>query len=160
MAYAYQVRECLNTTDAQVLELLFNVLHQDVRLAFDQVRRNDVGVITKVPLDSGWLSGKYEASSVFEGVRARWSQADIEHRAELVAELDWLAQGDHTLAEQAIAYLLSYDEVSTVIPGIRSQAQLDTNMGAAGRRLSDEDRERLEAFWNEFTQHGENLLPW
>lgn len=158
--YAYQVRECLDTTDAQVLELLFNVLHQDVRLAFDRVRRDDVGVITKVPLDSGWLSGKYDASSVFEGVRARWSKEDIERRADLVAQLDWLARRDHPLPEQAIAYLLSYDEVSTVIPGIRSQAQLDTNMAAAGRRLSVEDRQRLEAFWDEFTQRGENLLPW
>ena len=158
--YACQVREVLDTTDAQVLELLFNVLHQDVRLAFDRVRDNDVGVITKVPLDSGWLTGKYNAQSVFDGVRARWSRADIERRAELVEQLNWLTDGGRPLAEQALAYLLSYDEVSCVIPGLRSMAQLDTNFAADGRRLDPADRQRLEAFWDGFTDEGRQLLPW
>lgn len=158
--YADEVRACLDTTDAQILELLFNVLHQDVRLAFDRVRRDDVGVITKVPLDSGWLTGKYDYNSQFDGVRARWSADDIQQRARLVRQLDWLtAQGD-PLAQQALAYLLSYDEVSSVIPGVRSMAQLDSNFSADGKRLSRYDRERLEAFWDEFTQHGKHLLPW
>ncbi len=158
--YAFQVRECLDTTDSQVLELLFNVLHQDVRLAFDRVRRDDVGVITKVPLDSGWLSGKYSAASQFDGVRARWTPEDIQTRARLVRQLDWLAGRGDSLARQALAYLLSYEEVSCVIPGVRSLDQLDSNLGASGLRLSAEDRSRLEAFWEEFTDHGERLLPW
>ena len=158
--YAHEVREVLDTTDSQVLELLFNALHQDVRLAFDRVRRDDVGVITKVPLDSGWLSGQYSAQTRFEGVRERWSQADIERRAELVNQLDWLTESGHPLAEQALAYLLSYQEVSCVIPGLRSMTQLNTNFAAAGRRLSNAERQRLEAFWDEFTDHGQHLLPW
>lgn len=158
--YAFEVRETLETTDAQVLELLFNVLHQDVRLAFDQVRANDVGVITKVPLDSGWLGGKYKAQTVFDGVRKRWSQADVEQRAALVEQLAWLPTADRNLAQQSLAYLLSYDEVSSVIPGIRSQAQLDANFGATGQRLSAADRARLETFWDGFTDKGTHLLPW
>lgn len=158
--YACQVREVLDTTDAQVLELLFNVLHQDVRLAFDRVRRDDVGVITKVPLDSGWLTGKYDAHSVFDGVRARWSEDDIRRRAELIEQLGWLTEGGKPLAEQALAYLLSYDEVSCVIPGLRSMQQLDTNFAADGRRLTPEERRKLEAFWDGFTDQGTHLLPW
>lgn len=158
--YAFEVRETLETSDAQVLELLFNVLHQDVRLAFDQVRANDVGVITKVPLDSGWLGGKYNAQTVFDGVRQRWSQADVEQRAALVEQLAWLPTADRNLAQQSLAYLLSYDEVSSVIPGIRSQAQLDANFGATGQRLSAADRARLETFWDGFTDKGTHLLPW
>ena len=158
--YAHEVREVLDTTDSQVLELLFNALHQDVRLAFDRVRRDDVGVITKVPLDSGWLSGKYSAESRFEGVRTRWSEADIRQRAKLVNQLDWLTEDGHPLAEQALAYLLSYREVSSVIPGVRSPAQLKTNFAADGRRLSAAERERLESFWDDFTHQGRDLLPW
>lgn len=158
--YACQVREVLDTTDAQVLEVLFNVLHQDVRLAFDRVRRDDVGVITKVPLDSGWLTGKYDARSIFEGVRKRWSQSDIQRRAELLEQLSWLTTEGYPLAEQALAYLLSYDEVSCVIPGVRSMAQLETNFAVDGRRLSEAERRRLEAFWDGFTEDGRALLPW
>lgn len=158
--YAHEVREVLDTTDCQVLELLFNALHQDVRLAFDRVRRDDVGIITKVPLDSGWLSGKYHADTQFDGVRARWSSADVQRRAELVNQLDWLTETGLPLAEQALAYLLSYGEVSCVIPGLRSIPQLNTNFAAAGRRLSNAERQQLEDFWDDFTHQGRDLLPW
>lgn len=157
---AFEVREVLDTTDSQVLELMFNVLHQDVRLAFDRVRRDDVGVITKVPLDSGWLSGQYSASTRFDGVRARWSQADVQRRAELVSQLHWLTETGSPLAEQALAFLLSYGEVSCVIPGLRSLAQLTTNFAATGRRLSNAERHLLETFWDDFTHQGRDLLPW
>lgn len=158
--YAYQVQETLDTTDAQVLELLFNVLHQDVRLAFDKVRRDDVGVITKVPLDSGWLSGKFNAQSQFDGVRQRWSQGDIRQRAELVEQLAWLTEDGSPLAQKALAYLLSYDEVSCVIPGVRSLDQLHTNLDASGHRLTAAERLKLEQFWDGFTHQGRDLLPW
>lgn len=158
--YAQEVREVLDSTDSQVLELLFNVLHQDVRLAFDRVRRDDVGIITKVPLDSGWLSGQYRADTQFSGVRSRWSRAEIQQRADLINQLHWLTENDHPLAEQALAYLLSYVEVSCVIPGVRSMAQLQTNFGADGRRLSNAERQRLEQFWDDFTHQGRDLLPW
>ncbi|EAR09180.1 aldo/keto reductase [Reinekea blandensis] len=158
--YSHEVNEVLDTTDAQVLELLFNVLHQDVRRSFDKVREKDVGVITKVPLDSGWLSGKYTASSTFDGVRARWSADDIAARAKAVETVKTIVGDSAPLAQQALAYLLSYNEVTAVIPGIRSMAQLDSNFAAVGTRLSDDVKAQLEAFWNELTDNGQSLLPW
>jgi aryl-alcohol dehydrogenase-like predicted oxidoreductase len=158
--YAHEVDEVLRTTDAQVLELLFNVLHQDVRRQFAAVREKDVGVITKVPLDSGWLSGKYNVTSTFSGVRDRWSQDDIEARADAVSAVIDIVGADTPLVTSALAYLLSYDEVSAVIPGIRSMAQLESNFAADGQRLNEETRRQLEQFWDELTQGGKNLLPW
>ena len=158
--FANEVQETLDTTDAQVLEVLFNVLHQDVRLAFDRVRRDDVGIIVKVPLDSGWLSGRFDAQSQFEGIRARWSQDDIRQRAELIGRLQWLTADGQPLAKKALAYLLSYQEVSCVIPGVRSLNQLQTNLLAAGTRLNPDEREKLEQFWDDFTHQGRDLLPW
>lgn len=158
--FAADVREVLTTTDAQVLELMFSMLHQDVRLAFDLVRQNDVGVITKVPLDSGWLSGRFNAESKFTGVRARWSEQDIATRAQAVAGLQALLPNDVPLSQQALAYLLSYDEVSAVIPGNRSIAQLETNVAAVGHKLTPELRQQIEAYWWQLTNNGQNLLPW
>ncbi len=158
--FAAEVRDCLSNTNSEVLEVLFNVFHQDVRGSFDAVRQHGAGIITKVPLDSGWLTGRFDANSRFEGIRARWSEEEIARRAKLVSEVDWLVDDGSELAHKAIAYLLSYDEVSCVIPGIRTQQQLDSNLAAAGSRLSPDERTKLEVFWDEVTDKGSNLIPW
>lgn len=157
---AHEVDTALDTGEPQVLELLFNVLHQDVRRSFGRVGEKDVGVIAKVPLDSGWLCGKYNADSRFDGVRARWSRQDIATRARAVARVRAILSDDGSLAQQALAYLLSYDAVSAVIPGMRSMQQLASNFAADGQRLSEDLKEQLEDFWDELTDGGRDLLPW
>jgi aryl-alcohol dehydrogenase-like predicted oxidoreductase len=158
--FAAEVEDCLSNTNSEVLEVLFNVFHQDVRRAFGAVRKHDAGIIAKVPLDSGWLTGRFDANSQFEGIRARWSKEEIAQRAELVSEIAWLVEDGSELAHKAIAYLLAYDEVSCVIPGIRTQQQLASNLGAADCRLTPDEKTRLEAFWDRVTDEGSNLLPW
>ena len=158
--FATEVEDCLANTGSEVLEVLFNVFHQDVRHAFATVREHQAGIIAKVPLDSGWLTGRFDANSRFEGIRSRWSAEEIAQRAELVSAISWLTGDGSELAHKAIGYLLAYDEVSCVIPGIRTPQQLDSNLAAANYRLTLEDREKLEAFWDNFTDNGSDLLPW
>jgi aryl-alcohol dehydrogenase-like predicted oxidoreductase len=158
--FATEVEDCLSNTNSQVLEILFNVFHQDVRRSFATVNRHDVGLIAKVPLDSGWLTGRFDAGSRFEGIRARWSKDEIAKRAELVSEIEWLVEDGSELAHKAIGYILSYDEVGCVIPGIRTRQQLMSNLAAADYRLSQEDRQKLEEFWDRVTENGSKLLPW
>ncbi|NNK37075.1 MAG: aldo/keto reductase [Xanthomonadales bacterium] len=158
--FAAEVESCVANTSSEVLEILFNVFHQDVRRSFDTIREQGIGTITKVPLDSGWLTGRFDASSRFEGIRARWSAEEIAQRAELVSGIRWLVEDGSELAHKAIGYLLAYDEVSCVIPGIRTIGQLNSNLAAANHRLSPADRSRLEAFWDDFTDNGSKLLPW
>ena len=64
------------------------------------------------------------------------------------------------LAHKAIAFLLSYDEISCVIPGMRTLEQLESNLAAVNCRISLATRQQLEAFWDGFTQAGTKLLPW
>ena len=157
---AAEVEDCLANTNSEVLEVLFNVFHQDVRRAFVTVREREAGIITKVPLDSGWLTGRFDASSRFEGIRSRWSAEEIALRADLVSGIQWLVEDGSELAHKAIGYLLSYDEVSCVIPGIRTLQQLESNLAATDHRLTPEEREKLEIFWEHFTGNGSKLLPW
>ncbi len=157
---AAEVRDCLSNTNSEVLEILFNVFHQDVRHAFDAVREHGAGTIAKVPLDSGWLTGRFDATSRFEGIRARWSEDEIAQRAGLVSEIEWLISDGSELAHKAIGFLLSYDEVSCVIPGIRTRQQLESNLSAADHRLSADERTKLEEFWDQLTEKGTKLLPW
>ena len=158
--FAVEVEECLANTNSEVLEVLFNVFHQDVRRALEAVSEHSAGIITKVPLDSGWLTGRFDANSQFEGIRARWSREEIAQRAELVSEIAWLVEDGAELAHKAIGFLLSYDEVSCVIPGMRTQQQLASNLAAADCHLSLDERTRLEAFWDQITDEGSKLLPW
>jgi hypothetical protein len=61
-----------------------NALHQEPLAGIEQAARQGVGVIVKVPLASGWLSGRYRAASTFDGVRSRWTRGEITRRARLV----------------------------------------------------------------------------
>ncbi|MEZ4386454.1 MAG: aldo/keto reductase [Candidatus Krumholzibacteriia bacterium] len=157
---AAEAVSCLTHTDSDVLEIFFNILHQDVRRAFPLIAERNVGTIVKIPLDSGWLTGRYGRTSRFSGVRARWSPEQIAARADLVDQLARMFPGERSLAGFALAYILSYPEVSCVIPGVRTRGQLAQNLQASGRSLTGDERRRLEEFWNEVTDGGSRLLPW
>jgi len=158
--FAEEIESCLENTDSGVLEIFFNILHQDARRAFPLVRERGTGVIVKVPLDSGWLSGRFDVASRFSGIRARWNPEQVARRSDLIGELGWLTADGSLLSQKALAFVLSYEEVSCVIPGTRNQNQLQSNLDAARQAITAEERERLELFWEEFTDRGTNLLPW
>ena len=153
-----EMRQLMETTDSKVIEAFFNILHQDAANAFGQAKEKGVGIIAKIPLDSGWLSGKYDANSSFSGVRSRWSKADIQTRARLVEGVKEIVGDEMRLVQAAIAFCLAYDAVSTVIPGCSSIAQLEGNVKSAETPLSDATVEKLEQFYeNEVEGLG---LPW
>jgi aryl-alcohol dehydrogenase-like predicted oxidoreductase len=93
-------------------------------------------------------------------VRARWDATEVRRRAACIDDLQWLVSADRSLSQQALAYLLSYAEVTAVIPGIRSSEQLQTNFSSAGLSLSAAQRSKLEQYWNSLTTSGQQLLPW
>jgi len=147
----------MDTTNAGVIEAFFNILHQDTALAFSLAQKKEVGIIVKIPLDSGWLSGKYNAESTFKGIRDRWSKKDIITRSVLVKKVKDIIDQEE-LAQAAIAFCLAHDAVSTVIPGTTSIAQLESNVASAERSISKEVVEKLEDFYqNEVKQLN---LPW
>jgi aryl-alcohol dehydrogenase-like predicted oxidoreductase len=150
---AREVDTCLHNTGSTVLEVLFNIFHQDVP-------EKGAGVVIKVPLDSGWLTGRFDASHTFTNIRSRWTPDQRAQRAQLLADIGWLTREGESLTHQSLAYTLSYDEVSCVIPGMRTLEQLGDNVAASGKRLRDVDRLRLERFWDDVTGEGKNLLPW
>ncbi|MDF2844535.1 MAG: aldo/keto reductase [Herbinix sp.] len=99
------------------------------RNSFEQAFKKGVKIIAKIPLDSGWLSGKYHRDSTFTGVRARWSREDIMTRAELVEQLKKLPVQGQSLSQFALQYCLAYEAVSTVIPGVADMKQLLFSFG-------------------------------
>ena len=152
------MRLLMDTTGSQVIEAFFNILHQDAANAFEQAQQKGVGIIVKIPLDSGWLTGKYHAGSTFTGVRARWSAEDIVTRAALVEEVKTIIGTSQPMAQVALAFCLAFDAVSTVIPGNLNTAQLQQNLQSLEHPLPAETVLQLKQFYRE--KVAPLLLPW
>jgi len=155
---AAEMRQVIETTPCQVLEVLFNVFSQDCAAAFGLAAQRGVGLIAKVPLDSGWLSGNYRASSRFKGIRERWSPEIIARRASLVDELAALLPAGLPMTTAALRFILSHPEISTVIPGARSAAQAQRNFAAAAEPLPTDLVAHLRHLWESRLQS--DPLPW
>jgi len=153
-----EMKVLLETTGSKVVEAFYNILFQDIARAFDQAMEQGVAVIAKIPLDSGWLSGKYSAETIFDDIRQRWSIEDKKVRADLVARLQKLLPEDVPLPSAAIAFCLAHEAISTVIPGNKNLAQLESNVASAGEELSSDLRQQLRVFYTENVQPLH--LPW
>ena len=148
----------LQTTGSKIIEVFFNILHQDTARSFDLAKEKMVGIIVKIPLDSGWLTGKYNENSVFDGVRKRWSTDDIKTRAALVEKIRNVIGREASLVHTALSFCLAYDAVATIIPGNTSVQQLKDNLAAVEKPISKELVTTLETFYQEEVK-GLNI-PW
>lgn len=148
----------IETTNGSVIEAFFNILHQDSANAFDLAIEKELGIIVKIPLDSGWLAGKYNAESIFNDIRKRWSKTDISIRSLLVDKVKHIIGLEKNLAQIAISFCLAYEAVSTVIPGNTSISQLNNNIESTHNPLSKELVKNLEDFYQNEVEHLK--LPW
>ena len=148
----------MDTTNSKVIEAFFNILHQDTRRGFAMAKAKEVGIIVKIPLDSGWLTGKYNADSRFDDIRGRWSSEDIKTRANLVTRVRTLIGAEENLAQMAIAFCLAYGAVSTVIPGNVTIEQLMSNVKSSDISISPDLVEKLEYLYQ--SEIKEQNLPW
>ena len=156
--YSRDLETVLETTASSVLEVLFNIFHQEPQASFRKAQERGVGLIAKVPLDSGWLSGKYRRESTFAGVRSRWSPDVIARRAALVEQLGALVPPDRSLTHAALQYVLAQPEVSTVIAGAKTVDQVRDNAAAAASELPPEVVSELGSFWERELK--DDPLPW
>lgn len=148
----------METTNSKVIEAFFNIFHQDTLEGFELAKKKEVGIIVKIPLDSGWLTGKYNEESSFDDIRSRWSKQDIKNRAALVRKISTIIGKEKNLAQMAIAFCLAYDAVSTVIPGNVNIDQLKSNVQSTDISISQNIIEKLE---NLYQSEIKSLnLPW
>jgi aryl-alcohol dehydrogenase-like predicted oxidoreductase len=136
---ADELRRIIETTGSTVAEIRFNALYQRLLEVFPLAAETGVGLIIKVPLESGWLSGKYDSSTVFtDRARQRWSAEEITRRGALVREFGALLPDGVSMPQGALRHILAQPEVSSVIPGVKSVAQLKENVAAADDTLPAE----------------------
>jgi len=154
---AAELEAVLDNTDVQIVELLFNVFFQSAIPLFRKAREKNVFLVAKVPLDSGWLSGKYDESTIFSGIRSRWDQPTKTRRDALVSQMKAICETDD-LAKYALAYILSYPEIGMIIPGIRRKPDIDRNLEAASFPIAPDLQKKLRELYE--TQIAPNPLNW
>lgn len=153
-----EVEMAVDTTKSKALEVFFNALYQEPLPAFQKAYEHGVGIIVKVPLDSGWLSGRYQKGHNFDDVRKRWPQEVIERRSQLVEQFARLIPQGTSMAHAALQFCLAQPQVSTVIPGAKTVEQALDNFAAADKQLSPNVVQSMVALWE-----GEIMsdpLPW
>lgn len=153
-----EIEELVTTSDSQVIEIMFNILYQEPLAGMKLAKERGVGLIVKVPLDSGWLSGKYSSNSQFTGVRSRWNEQQIRERGHLVGRIRAIVGEDIAMIHAALRFILAHPEVSTVIPGIKNLTQLQQNLAAAEESLPDAIVQQLHTFWEQ--EVNELALSW
>jgi aryl-alcohol dehydrogenase-like predicted oxidoreductase len=128
---SHEIDTMLAAGQPTAMEVRLSALYQEPWEAVGRAAARGIGAIVKVPLESGWLTGRFGPDTVFGGVRSRWSAEDVRLRAGLVEEFRaLLPQGTGILAG-ALGFLLANPAVSTVIPGTRTVDQLLSSLAAA-----------------------------
>lgn len=133
-----EIDTVLETTGSQALEVYLSVFHQEPWEATERAGGAGVGSVVKVALESGWLAGKYDATSVFSDIRSRWTPEDLRRRAALTTRFLELVPEGWTPVQTALRFVLANRGVSTVIPGTKSVAQLRASLQAADGDLPDD----------------------
>lgn len=120
---------------AEALQVFYNRLdRRPEEVYFPQARRNNLGIIGRVPLASGLLTGKYKAGATFAANDVR-SRIDAEKMKRDLAEVERLQKeevpADVPMAHWAMSWCLREPLVSSVICGCKNPEQVRANARAA-----------------------------
>ncbi len=149
--------------NVQSVQIIFNIFRQrPADLFFEQAKRRRVGILARVPLASGLLTGKMKADTKFEADDHRvfnrhgesfdrgetFSGVDYQTGLKAVEELRALVPHRMTMTQFSLRWILMFDAVTCAIPGARKVIQVEENIRAADfPALSNELRAKTEQLY-------------
>jgi aryl-alcohol dehydrogenase-like predicted oxidoreductase len=108
----------------------------------------ELAVLPYSPLGGGFLTGKYRRDEDMPASQRKLSAQRYfkDHNWAMLDEMEALGKdkGNYSISQVALAWLLSDPLVTSPIIGPRSVVQLSDNLGAAGLRLTPEEKSRLD----------------
>ncbi|ALJ00520.1 aldo/keto reductase [Rufibacter tibetensis] len=152
-----------NVTTVQVIFNMFRLKPSEQ--LFSAAKENNIGLIVRVPLASGLLTGKMSHETTFQPEDHRtfnrngeafdkgetFSGVDFDLGLDAVEELKQLFPGQEPLAAWALRWILMFPEVSTVIPGASRPEQITSNLNAAALPpLTSEQMEGVQSVYDKF----------
>jgi aryl-alcohol dehydrogenase-like predicted oxidoreductase len=161
-----KVEEALKAIEypgVKTVQIIFNMFRQrPSELFFREVKARRIGVIVRVPLASGLLTGKMTRSTRFASDDHRhynrkgqafdrgetFAGVDFEKGLTAVEELKAATPRGMSLSQFALRWILMFDAVSCVIPGAKKPAQVEDNCKASGLpRLSGATMRQVRAIY-------------
>jgi aryl-alcohol dehydrogenase-like predicted oxidoreductase len=142
--------------DISAIEIIFNMFRlKPAERLFDLAKEKNVGIIVRVPLASGLLTGKFNKTTSFGQRDHRsfnrngesfdkgetFSGVDYDLGLEAVQELKEVF-GTENLVPYALKWILMHDAVSVVIPGASKTSQVESNIKAS--QLPDLSKEQMD----------------
>ena len=159
-----EARMALDYPGVKTVQIIFNVFRQKpAEEFFPLAEERNIGVLARVPLASGLLSGKMSADRAFEEGDHRnfnrngeafdrgetFSGVDFETGLRAAEELKEFVPEGQTLAQFALRWILMHPAVSCAIPGGKNPAQVEDNVAAAAMPpLSDEAMRRARELYD------------
>ena len=160
-----EARMALDHPGVKTVQIIFNVFRQKPAEEFFLLaEERNIGVLARVPLASGLLSGKMGADRQFDEGDHRsfnrngeafdrgetFSGVDFETGLRAAENLKELVPERHTLAQFALRWILMHPAVSCAIPGGKNPAQVEDNVAAAALPpLSEEAMRRAEEVYDD-----------
>jgi aryl-alcohol dehydrogenase-like predicted oxidoreductase len=163
-----KVEEALKATEypgVATVQIIFNLFRQRPKeLFFPVARKRNVGILVRLPLASGLLSGKISKDTQFAPDDHRqynrqgeqfdrgetFSGVDFDVALEAVEKIRQTVPPGVSMADFALRWILQHEEVSCVIPGARKGSQVIDNAHAADLpALSPEQMEILTQIYQE-----------
>jgi aryl-alcohol dehydrogenase-like predicted oxidoreductase len=161
-----KVEEALKAIEypnVQTVQIIFNIFRQrPMDLFFGEAQRRRIGILARVPLSSGMLTGKLTRTSSFQADDHRqfnrngegfdrgetFSGLDYEISLQAVEELRSLVPAGMTMTQMALRWILMSPAVTCAIPGAKRPAQVEENVRAADQPpLSDETLSQIRAVY-------------
>jgi aryl-alcohol dehydrogenase-like predicted oxidoreductase len=158
---------CLEQPGLASLQIIFNIFRQKlVDELLPAAQAKGVGLIARVPLASGLLAGKFTADSTFAETDHRHYNAEgqcfnigetfagvgLAHGTTLAEAVRDTLPGpaEHTMAQQALRWILDHDAITTVIPGATRLAQAESNATVSEMNsLPEETHTKLHALYDD-----------
>ena len=159
-----EARMALDYPGVATVQIIFNIFRQKpAEEFFPLAEERNVGILARVPLASGLLSGKMSSDRAFAEDDHRnfnregqafdkgetFSGVDFETGLLAAEELKELVPGGHTLAQFALRWILMHSAVSCAIPGGKNPEQVEDNVVAADMApFSEETMQRAREIYD------------
>ncbi len=150
------------------VQIIFNMFRQrPAQLFFNEAQKKNIGVIVRVPLASGLLTGTYSKQTSFTPGDHRtfnrngeafdkgetFSGIDYETGLAAVEELKKIFPGRTNLATAALKWILQHKAVSCIIPGASVPQQVDANLAALQEQaLTKEQNDAVQQVYEKYIQ--------
>jgi len=144
-----KVSEALKAVEypnVESVQIIFNMLRLKPATEFFPIaKQRKIGILARVPLASGLLTGKITAQTKFADDDHRnfnrygeafdrgetFSGVDLDRGFKAVEEFREMIPSGATLAQMALRWILMFDAVTCAIPGAKRPVQVEENVGAA-----------------------------